>query len=481
MFLVPRETAKNNEQRIRQRRQPKTTPAPQAPLHLNQEPRTRNQEPSKLRPQEQEEVLVRVSGVSKKFCRSLKKSLWYGVCDIAGELNPFRGNVAVPRLGVPSSSLNDQEHASSVHQEPRTTNNEQNSPPLRPGEFWAVNDVSFELRRGECLGLIGRNGAGKTTLLKMLNGLIKPDAGRIEMRGRIGALIALGAGFNPILTGRENIYVNGSVLGLSKKEIDEKIEEIIDFAEIGEFIDSPVQSYSSGMQVRLGFAVATAMDPDVLILDEVLAVGDAAFRAKCYNRIGKVQKNAAVIFVSHSMQQVSQVCSSVLVLTQGKVKWLGGVPGGVAEYSNENVSNATDGDRALVMEPPILEAHLTFSPAELSYGDNVTARLELDLASPMLNSSIRIPFYSPEGLVVAEWNSKRAEIEINLSAGKSNLELNLGPLHLGPGAYQLAFVLNDSTGVYLPYWSLKNHSVVVRGKSVGACEYQMPHLNFKQC
>ena len=122
-----------------------------------------------------------------------------------------------------------------------------------------MNDVSFELKRGECLGLIGRNGAGKTTLLKMLNGLIKPDHGRIEMRGRVGALIALGAGFNPILTGRENIYVNGAVLGLTKREIDEKIEDIIDFAEIREFIDSPVQSYSSGMQVRLGFAVATAL------------------------------------------------------------------------------------------------------------------------------------------------------------------------------------------------------------------------------
>ena len=144
---------------------------------------------------------------------------------------------------------------------------------LRDGEFFAVKDVSFELRRGDCLGLLGHNGAGKTTLLKMLNGLIKPDAGSIMMRGRVGALIALGAGFNPILTGRENIYINGSVLGLTKKEIDAKIDEIIDFAEIREFIDMPVQSYSSGMAGRLGFAVATALDPDVLIVDEVLAVG----------------------------------------------------------------------------------------------------------------------------------------------------------------------------------------------------------------
>ncbi len=205
------------------------------------------------------DVLVRVEGVSKKFCRDLKRSLWYGLKDTAADL--------LGRNGASS---------------------------LRLDEFWAVDGVSFELRRGDCLGLIGRNGAGKTTLLKMLNGLMKPDKGRIEIRGRVGALISLGAGFNPILTGRENIYVNGSVLGLPTREIDAKLDEIVDFAEIGEFIDSPVQSYSAGMQVRLGFAVATALRPDVLLLDEVLAVGDAAFRAKCYDRLARHPRRGGV-------------------------------------------------------------------------------------------------------------------------------------------------------------------------------------------
>jgi len=198
------------------------------------------------------DIIVRVEGVSKKFCRDLKRSLWYGLKDTAADL-----------LGGHSSNG------------------------LRPDEFWALDGVSLELARGECLGLIGRNGAGKTTLLKMLNGLIKPDKGRIELAGRVGALISLGAGFNPILTGRENIYVNGSVLGLTTKEIDSKLAEIIAFSEIDDFIDTPVQSYSTGMQVRLGFAVATAMQPDVLLLDEVLAVGDAAFRNKCYERLAE--------------------------------------------------------------------------------------------------------------------------------------------------------------------------------------------------
>ena len=170
-----------------------------------------------------EDVLIRMEGVSRRFCHSLKRSLWYGVQDTFYDL-----------LGRDISTQK-----------------------LRHNEFWAVDDVSFELKRGECLGLVGRNGAGKTTLLKMLNGLIKPDRGRIVIRGRLGALIALGAGFNPVLTGRENIYINGAVLGLSRKEIDREIDGIIDFAEIGDFIDAPVQSYSSGMHVRLGFAVAT--------------------------------------------------------------------------------------------------------------------------------------------------------------------------------------------------------------------------------
>jgi len=215
------------------------------------------------------EVLVRCGNVSKKFCRDLKKSLWYSVRDVAADFFCLKEQAQQPSNGATAE--------------------------LRPDEFWAVNDISFELKRGECLGLIGRNGAGKTTLLKMLNGLIKPDRGRIEIRGRIGALIALGAGFNPILTARENIYVNGSILGLSKKQIDAKFDEIVEFAEIGEFIDAPVQSYSSGMRVRLGFAVAAVlMKPDVLLLDEVLAVGDVGFTIKCLNAVRQLSARSAV-------------------------------------------------------------------------------------------------------------------------------------------------------------------------------------------
>ena len=230
------------------------------------------------------ENLITVENISKKFCRRLRRSLWYGVKDLGSEL-----------IGRNNS-----------HKD------------LRKEEYWAVDNVAFELRRGECMGLVGKNGAGKSTLLKMLNGLIKPDKGRIEMRGRVGALIELGTGFNPILTGRENIYVNGSVLGFRKSEIDKKLDEIIAFAEIDKFIDTPVQYYSSGMKVRLGFAVASQMEPDIFLLDEVLAVGDSGFRIKCYNEMFRIMKNSAVIFVSHSMPQIGKVCNKGLLMHQGK-------------------------------------------------------------------------------------------------------------------------------------------------------------------
>jgi len=232
------------------------------------------------------EVLVSCRGISKKFCRNLKKSLWYGVKDGVSEI--VRG---------------------------------QSSYTLRKDEFWALDDISFELRRGECLGLLGRNGAGKTTLLKVLSGLIKPDKGSITLKGKVGGLIALGAGFNGILSGRENIRINGAILGYSRNEIEDRMQEIIDFAEIPDFIDAPVNTYSSGMSVRLGFAIAAILTkPDVLLLDEVLAVGDIGFTIKCLNAVREMMKNSAVIFVSHNMQFVSQFCTKTILFHKGVIQ-----------------------------------------------------------------------------------------------------------------------------------------------------------------
>jgi lipopolysaccharide transport system ATP-binding protein len=254
------------------------------------------------------EVLIKAEGVGKKFSKTLKHSMLYGLQDIARNLTGMSAGESK----------------------------------LRQGEFWSLNDVSFELRRGECFGLIGPNGAGKSTLLKLLNGILTPDSGRIELRGRVAALIELGAGFHPQLTGRENIYVNGAILGLRKEEVDRKLEAIINFSELGDFIDTPVKFYSSGMYVRLGFAVASQVEPDVLLIDEVLAVGDAGFRAKCYDAIYSRLQNSAVIVVSHNMTQISRMCSSVVLLENGRHRLFSSPHYGIDAYNDVSFSSASD-------------------------------------------------------------------------------------------------------------------------------------------
>jgi ABC-type polysaccharide/polyol phosphate transport system ATPase subunit len=263
------------------------------------------------------DVLVKVDNVSKRFCRSLKRSLWYGLQDLGSEIGGRRHGGG---RGLPQSSADVL---------------------LRPDEFWAVKDVSFELRRGECLGLIGRNGAGKTTLLKMLNGLIKPDTGSVVMRGNIGALIALGAGFNPILTGRENILVSASILGLSSEEAEDNLSDIIEFSEVKEFIDSPIQSYSSGMQARLGFATASFLKPDILLVDEVLAVGDRNFQMKCFNRLGQnIKEGASVILVSHNEHNIARMTSKCLYLEKGSLKIIDKTANVLQTYLKDDINAA---------------------------------------------------------------------------------------------------------------------------------------------
>jgi lipopolysaccharide transport system ATP-binding protein len=233
------------------------------------------------------ETVLKVENVHKKYCRNLKKSLWYGMRDIADDLT-----------GRSKDQYN-----------------------LRPGEFWALQDINFVLKKGESIGLIGRNGAGKTTLLKLINGLLKPTVGKITIHGTIGALIALGTGFNPILTGRENVMIAGAVLGFTGKQMESMLDEILDFSEIGEFIDSPVKNYSSGMLVRLGFSVAIQLNPDLLLVDEVLAVGDLAFAIKCMKKITNYRNNGgSLVLVSHGMHNVRFHCDRAILLDQARIR-----------------------------------------------------------------------------------------------------------------------------------------------------------------
>jgi len=236
------------------------------------------------------ETVIEVDGLYKKFCRDLKTSILYSGIDITRSM-----------LNV--SYKTDR---------------------LRKEEFWALENLQFNLHKGETLGIVGLNGSGKSTLLRILNGIYPPDAGKVVVNGRIGALIAVGAGFHPHMTGKENIYLNGSILGMSRREIDENFQDIVNFAEIGDFLEAPVATYSSGMTVRLGFSIAIHVKPDILLVDEILSVGDLSFRNKSMRRMTEYRQKAnALIFVSHNMEQMRVLCDRVMVLDKGKKMFIG--------------------------------------------------------------------------------------------------------------------------------------------------------------
>ena len=209
--------------------------------------------------------------------------------------------------------------------------------------IWALKDVSFEVQKGEVLGIIGRNGAGKTTLLKILSRVTEPTEGEVRIRGRVGSLLEVGTGFHPELTGRENIFLNGAILGMRREEIKKKFDEIVAFAEIEKFLDTPVKRYSSGMYVRLAFAVAAHLEPEILIVDEVLAVGDAQFQKKCLGKMGDVAKEGrTVLFVSHNMQAVQTLCNTSVLLADGRIEAHGEVNAVVNAYLNKGLKNMVE-------------------------------------------------------------------------------------------------------------------------------------------
>ena len=200
-------------------------------------------------------------------------------------------------------------------------------------DFWAVRQVSLAIRPGESVGLIGHNGSGKSTLLRVMAGVLKPSEGTVAVDGRVSPIIELGAGFDPELTGRDNIFLNGALLGHSRREMARKMERIVEFSELGDFIDVPLKSYSSGMMARLGFAIAADVEPDVLLIDEVLAVGDELFQAKCRDRIGAIRRSGCtVLYVSHDLGSVAETCERTLVLDHGRLLFDGPSPGAVARY-----------------------------------------------------------------------------------------------------------------------------------------------------
>jgi lipopolysaccharide transport system ATP-binding protein len=314
-------------------------------------------------------------------------------------------------------------------------------------EFWALNDVSFEVQPGEVVGIIGRNGAGKSTLLKILSRIMKPTTGRVEINGRVGSLLEVGTGFHPELTGRENVYLNGSVLGMRHAEIAKKFDEIVAFAEVEKFLDTPVKRYSSGMYVRLAFAVAAHLEPEILIVDEVLAVGDTGFQKKCMGAIGKVSRNGrTVLFVSHNMAAVTSLCDRCILLRAGNIEQDGPAEE-VANYYLKLASvSDSGGDVDLTAARRIGDQKVRFTRITLRndagqvtsvFGLGTPIRISVDLESDISHDYGEVGFSIrtiSEVLLFTSSSTDRCP-PLQIKPGRFRLEVMLDPNFLRPGPF----------------------------------------------
>jgi ABC-2 type transport system ATP-binding protein len=314
-------------------------------------------------------------------------------------------------------------------------------------QFHAINDVSLEIQAGTTLGLIGHNGSGKSTLLKLLGGILHPNKGNIVSRGRIAALIELGAGFHPDLTGRENIFLNSALLGLSKRQTLDKLEEIIEYSGVSDFIDTPVKFYSSGMYVRLAFSVAINVDPDILLVDEVLAVGDEPFQQKCLGTIKSFQtEGRTIVFVSHSAAQITDLCNEAVLLDHGTVMFQGD--------ASEAVVMMRKGYKALVNELGLRNNSVLSKPiigdvrANYSRKNSPTLDIHIEIENQEVspNLVLGLALESSAGYRVYEINSSALGFDIPSHAGKHQLHFSLENLLLGAGNYSVTVGLGDQEG-----------------------------------
>ena len=316
----------------------------------------------------------------------------------------------------------------------------------RANEIWALKDISFEVRRGEAVGVIGRNGAGKSTLLKILSRITEPTAGYADIGGRVGSLLEVGTGFHPELTGRENVFLNGAILGMRRTEIARKFDEIVAFAEVERFIDTPVKHYSSGMYLRLAFSVAAHLEPERLRVDEVLAVGDMAFQKKCLGKMGDVTaEGRTVLFVSHNLGAIKELCQSAVVLKDGAVAFRGSAVEGVAYYSRDTLSGDSDDTLASRgtrwREVRVGGAGATDTP-EVAGAEpfRVEARLEVEDMFVEARLKCRLDDAAGNTLVYNVTNNRELESG-ELGAGLYRVGVEVPPLWLKPGIYTLFFKL----------------------------------------
>ena len=331
-------------------------------------------------------------------------------------------------------------------------------------EFWALQDISFEIHKSEIVGIIGRNGAGKSTLLKMLSRITEPTTGRIEIRGRVASLLEVGTGFHSELTGRENVYLNGAILGMSRSEIDRKFDEIISFAEVENFIDTPVKHYSSGMGVRLAFAVAAHLEPDILLIDEVLAVGDVQFQNKC---LGKMEDVAGlgrtVLFVSHNLAAVQRLCSRAILLDCHRIKYIGSVDSAISKYLADESSLAGAVSLIGALSKHIAIKSVTINEQEFAHAVEIRPRSEVLIRmvltiSNTIKKAKAVVSITKDGKKVIKLHDNPQPKD--MSPGQQDVRCSLPAFFLSPGQYGVG-VLLFSHETKLSAWSSNVGSFVI--------------------
>jgi ABC-type polysaccharide/polyol phosphate transport system ATPase subunit len=378
--------------------------------------------------------VLRADRVCKKFCRSPRLSMLYST-----------GDVGRAFLGMPQSSDR-----------------------LRRGEFWAVRDVSFSLRRGESLAIIGSNGSGKSTLLNLLNGVLTPDGGAIAASGRVGAIAALGAGFNPQLTGRENIALSGLLAGMTPREVGHLADAIIEFAGLGEFIDVPVLQYSSGMHARLGFAIAVHTPADIVLVDEALAVGDLAFSIKCLRKIVQLREQGrGVVLVTHAMHNVTFVCDHALWLDKGVVRRHGDAAEVAAEYERCMMASADATAERLHYDDRVRLLAFEY-PRRIASGEPLSIEAELEFSAPVERPLFCLHMHTAAGetLVFSHYSTDRAAAPGSIT-GRQRLRMTTAPLNVHVGTYAISFSLSERELANYLFWHARSYPLEIGGASAG--------------
>jgi lipopolysaccharide transport system ATP-binding protein len=341
-------------------------------------------------------------------------------------------------------------------------------------EFWALRDVSFDVREGEAVGIVGRNGAGKSTFLKVLSRITPPTEGRIRSRGRVASLLEVGTGFHPELTGRENVFLNGAVLGMTRREIRAKFDEIVAFAEVEKFLDTPVKRYSSGMYVRLAFAVAAHLEPEILVVDEVLAVGDATFQKKCLGKMGDVTRSGrTVLFVSHNMAAVRDLCSRGVVLCDGRVRCVGPVEEAIADY----LADARGGQAVVTFakgagsEGPVrfvragVDQNGQTLPGDIDVRQPFEVWCEVNASAEAKGVEISMQVFASAGhpVFLSSFTDRTGEL-LTLSRGTHRFTVSVPALFLSPGVYHVSLLAHRPNIAFL---DRRDHCLAVTIEETG--------------